>query len=178
MKVSVFIATSLDGFIARENGAIDWLPNGVETNDEEDYGYQEFFDSVDEIVMGRNTYEFVLSFDEWPYDNKPVVVLSNHPVHIPLAQANTIEVCAASPHYVCQQLTGYGFKHLYVDGGRTIQSFLQAGLVDHITISQVPVLIGLGIPLFGPLPCDVRLQLTSTRSFPNGVVQSHYNVLK
>ena len=157
MKVSVFIATSLDGFIARSNGAIDWLPDGGETDGAEDYGYQEFFDSVDAIAMGWHTYELVLSFNEWPYRDKPVIVLSNHSVPIPMAHANTIEVCAASPEYVCQQLPAHGIKHLYVDGGTTIQSFLPAGLVDHLTISQVPILMGSGIPLFGPLMQDIRL---------------------
>lgn len=177
MKVSVFIATSLDGFIARADGAIDWLPNGGEMG-AEDYGYGEFFDSVDAIAMGRHTYELVLSFNEWPYGDKPVIVLSNHSVPIPMAHANTIEVCAASPQYVCQQLAAHGLKHLYVDGGITIQSFLQAGLLDHLTISRVPVLIGHGIPLFGPLAQDVRLRLTATRSFANGVAQSRYDVVK
>lgn len=178
MKTSVFIATSLDGFIAREDGAIDWLPSGGEAGNSEDYGYQAFFDSVDAIVMGRHTFELILSFPEWPYGDKTVIVLSSQFINVPPFLASKTEVTAAAPTELCQRLVNRGVQHLYVDGGKTIQGFLRAGLIDQFIIAQVPILIGKGLPLFGAIPQDIKLQLMASRAFPNGVVQSQYAVLK
>jgi dihydrofolate reductase len=172
MKTTVYIATSVDGFIARENGGIDWLPGGGE-----DYGYQEFIDSVDAIVMGRNTYELVLSFGSWPYGEKPVIILSSRQVDIPDDIARTVESMSAPPREVVMRLTERGFRHLYIDGGKTIQKFLSEGLIHRLIITKVPILIGTGIPLFGPLPHDVRLHHLETRQFENGLVQSKYEVI-
>lgn len=176
MKVSVFIATSLDGYIARTNGNLDWLPNADAAAHDEDYGYQAFFDSVDAIAMGRNTYELIRTFDVWPYANKRVIVLTNRTLTIPSAMAPQVEARSGNPTVICQQLSTQGVQHLYVDGGKTIQQFLQAGLIDHLTIAQIPVLIGSGIPLFGTLTHDVKLTLVEMRSFPNGVIQSRYTI--
>ena len=174
MKVSVFIGTSVDGFIAREDGAIDWL-TAFESG--EDYGYAEFFASVDALVMGRHTYESVLTFPEWPYGDKRVVVLSSRPVEIPAHLSATVELMSAPPREVVRRLAERGFRHLYVDGGRTIQAFLRDGLIDELIITRVPILIGRGIPLFGPLPGDTGLRHLETRSFANGLVQSRYEVI-
>jgi len=174
MKTTVYIATSVDGFIARENGGIDWLPGG---GDAEDYGYQEFIDSVDAIVMGRSTYEVVLSFGSWPYSEKPVIILSSRQVDIPDDIARTVESMSAPPREVVRRLTERGFRHLYIDGGKTIQGFLSEGLIHRLIITKVPILIGTGIPLFGPLPHDVRLHHLETRPFENGLVQSKYDVI-
>jgi dihydrofolate reductase len=177
MKASVYIATSLDGFIARPDGGLDWLPGigGAETG--EDYGYRQFMDSVDCLVMGRSTYEVVLGFGgEWPYSEKPVVVLSSRPVDIPDRLADTVEWMSGPPTEVVQRLAERGAGHLYVDGGRTIQGFLAAGLIQQLIITRVPVLIGEGIPLFGPIPHDIKLRHIETRSFANGLVQSRYEV--
>jgi dihydrofolate reductase len=178
MKASVYIATSLDGFIARTDGGLDWLP-GIEGEEagEEDYGYRAFMDSVDCLVMGRNTYDTVLGFGgEWPYGEKPVVVLSSRPVDIPNDLANKVEWMSGPPDDVVQRLAERGATHLYVDGGRTIQGFLAAGLIQQLIITRVPVLIGEGIPLFGPLPHDIKLRHIETQSFANGLVQSRYEV--
>ena len=175
MTGSVFIATSLDGFIARENGGIDWLP-GVGEAGTEDYGYHEFIDSVDAIVMGRNSYEMVLSFGTWPYGKKPVVVLSSRTLAIRKDIASTVEPMHVPPHELGQRLAARGWRHLYIDGGKTIQGFLREDLIHRMIITTVPILLGTGIPLFGPLSREIHLQHLETRPFANGLVQSHYEV--
>jgi dihydrofolate reductase len=171
LRCSVFIATSLDGFIAREDGGLDWLPG----DDCEPHGYEEFFASVDAVVIGRGTFETVLGFGSWPYGSKPVFVLSSRPGLKPPPGA-VCEVLAGEPRKVCARLEERGFRHLYVDGGVTIQGFLRAGLIQRMTITRIPVLLGKGIPLFGDLPADLRLEHAWTRSFPSGMVQSEYGV--
>ncbi len=181
MKASAYIAISLDGYIARENGDLDWLPGSDGSSESEgsgeDYGYKEFMDSVDVLVMGRNTYEKVLSFGvKWPYD-KPVVVLSSGPVTIAEDISGSVESKSCSPAELVEELSERGAKHLYIDGGKTIQRFLDAGLIQQIIIAKIPVLIGSGIPLFGPLEKDIKLKHIETQSFANGIVQSKYEVL-
>lgn len=176
MKASVYIAATLDGYIARENGDLDWLPGSDGQAGDEDYGFKEFMDSVDILVMGRHTYEKVLAFGRWPYGNKPVVVLSSKPVNIPPNIAGTVEAKSCTPTELVKQLSGRGAKHLYIDGGKTIQSFLKAGLIRQLIITTVPVLIGRGIPLFGPLDKDIKLRHIGTRVFASGLVQSTYRV--
>ncbi len=175
MLASVYVATSLDGFIAREDGGIDWLPPVEQEG--EDYGYRKFIESVDAIVMGRRTYETASSFRAWPYGEKPVIVLSSHGVTIPHNIAKTVEHLSAPPREVVRRMAERGLKHLYIDGGKTIQGFLSAGLINELIITKVPILLGSGIPLFGPLPNDVRLRHIGTRQFENGLVQSRYEVL-
>ncbi|OGF55731.1 MAG: deaminase [Candidatus Fraserbacteria bacterium RBG_16_55_9] len=177
MKAFVYIATSLDGFIARENGEIDWLPGGGSEEGGEDYGYKEFMDTVDVLVMGRNTYEKVLTFGEWPYGNKPVVVLSSRSLSIPKQIAQSVEAMSCSPAELVSQLSERGARHLYIDGSKTIQGFLDAGLIQRLVITRIPILIGRGIPLFGPLVRDIKLRHIKTRQFSSGLVQSEYEVL-
>jgi dihydrofolate reductase len=174
IKASVFIATSLDGFIARANGDLDWLTGAQSASTEQDYGYKEFMDTVDTIVMGRNIFELVLTFDTWPYSSKKVVVLSSRPNGIPPHLVDSVEWLSLPPQRLVGRLAAQGATHLYVDGGKTIQGFLRAGLIDELTITRVPILIGAGVPLFGPLNHDVRLTHTATRQFANGFVQSKY----
>lgn len=177
MKASVFIATSLDGFIARENGGLDWLP-GIGTGPaEEDYGYKEFMDSVDALVMGRHSYEKVLTFGQWPYEDKPVVVLSSRSVDIPEKIAPWVTSMSGAPAEIVARLSEQGKKHLYVDGGKTIQTFLDARLIQQLIITRIPILLGSGIPLFGPLRRDVNLRHAGTRQYASGLVQSTYEVL-
>ena len=176
MRCSVFVATSLDGFIAREDGAIDWLP-GPEAGGE-DYGFKAFMSTVDGLVMGRNTYELVRTFGSWPYGRKPVIVLSSRPVEVPEAIAGTAEWMSGPPRDIARRLGERGMKHLYVDGGRTIQGFLSDGLITDIVITRIPILIGAGIPLFGPLRTDVKLRHAGTYSYPTGLVQSRYEVVR
>jgi dihydrofolate reductase len=180
MKTTVYIATSLDGYIARPDGGLDWLSQGGGEGggDGEDYGYKAFMATVDALVMGRHTYEKVLTFGAWPYERKRVVVLSSRPVTIAPEIAATVESMAGTPAEVVERLAARGLGHLYVDGGVTIQRFLAAGLIDRFIITRIPVLIGAGIPLFGPLERDVRLRHVETRSFPSGLVQGEYAVIR
>ena len=174
MNASVFIATSLDGFIARTNGDIDWLGEPQEGG--VDHGYQKFIESVDFLVMGRNTYEKVLSFGvAWPYE-LPVVVLTHRPLDIPAELASSVETMSGSPADIVAQLRERGAQHLYVDGGKIIQKFLDAGLIQRLIITRIPILLGDGIPLFGSLSNDVQLRHIATRSFEGGLVQSEYEV--
>jgi dihydrofolate reductase len=173
VTVSVFIGTSLDGFIARADGDLGWLPEGGG----EPHGYNEFMASVDALVIGRMTFEKVLTFGVWPYGEKRVVVLSSRPVDLSAAHGGVVEQMAGSPADIVSRLAAGGAQHLYVDGGITIQRFLRAGLIDRLIITRVPVLIGEGIPLFGSLPRDIRLRHVATRHYPSGLVQSEYAVL-
>jgi dihydrofolate reductase len=172
MTVSVFVGTSLDGFIARANGDLDFLPPGGG----EPHGYDEFIASVDAIVIGRKTFETVLTLGPWPYGKKRVVVLSSHPVDLSAAAGADVEHMAGSPAQIVAQLAATGAHHLYVDGGITVQQFLRAGLIQRLIITRVPVLIGAGIPLFGTLPHDVQLRHVGTRQYPSGLVSSEYHV--
>ena len=172
MTVSVFVGTSVDGFIARPNGDLDFLPEGGG----EPHGYNEFIASVDAIVIGRKTFEKILTFGAWPYGDKRVVVLSSRPVDLSATGGGVVEQMAGPPADIVSRLAVRGAQHLYVDGGVTIQGFLRAGLIQRLIITRVPVLIGEGVPLFGSLPRDIRLRHVSTRHYPSGLVQSEYHV--
>lgn len=174
MRVSVFIAASLDGFIARPDGGLDWLdpPEGVAMVD---HGYDAFMAEIDVLVMGRHTFETVLGFGiGWPFGTKRVVVLAGAEVMIPADLGESVEWMAGDPAEIVARLDARGFTHAYLDGGVTIQRFLEAGLVERMIISRIPILLGAGIPLFGPLSHDVRWQHVATRAFEGGLVQSEY----
>ncbi|UVM55188.1 dihydrofolate reductase family protein [Pseudomonas sp. B21-012] len=174
LKISVYIATSLDGFIARESGELDWLM--VATSSSDDHGYAAYMATIDTLVMGRNTFEKVLTFGEWPYPHKRVVVLSST-----LQQADMqhgVEVHPGPVADLVEHLNETGAKGLYLDGGQVIQSFLREGRLDELTITRIPVLLGSGIPLFGALGKDVTLQHMRSTTFESGFVQSTYRVLK
>ena len=173
MRCSVFIATSLDGFIARPDGALDWLPAGGG----EPHGYDEFIATVDAILIGRKTFETVLSFETWPYGRKPVVVLSRTLSTVTVPEGAVCERMEGSPREIVGRLAARGMEHLYVDGGVTVQAFLREGLIQRMTITRIPVLLGSGIPLFGPLTGDLRFEHIATRSYASGMVQSEYAVL-
>jgi dihydrofolate reductase len=177
-ECAVFVGVSLDGFIARPNGDLDWLM-GERGGDSAEYGYNEFVAGIDAIVMGRRTFEKVLTFDKWYYGDKRVVVLSHESLDLSLAQARggNVERMAGSPEEITAALGSSGAGHLYVDGGQTIQQFLRAGLINRLIISRLPVLIGEGIPLFGSLLHDVRLGHVRTRTYPGGMVQSEYRII-
>lgn len=172
MTVSVFVGVSVDGFLARPDDGLDWLPD-----DGEPHGYDEFMSGVDALVIGRRTFEKVLAFDDWPYGTKRVVVLSGHPLDLTRAGGGPVEQLAGPPEGIVAELAARGITNLYVDGGVTIQRFLRAGRVDRLIITRVPVLIGEGIPLFGTLPHDVRLRHVATRAYPSGLVQTEYAVM-
>lgn len=173
MKASVFIATSLDGFIARQDGALDWLPG----DNCEPHGYDEFMATIDALVIGRNTLETVLRFDTWSYGTKPVIVLSTTMSELKVPDGAVCDLMTGNPGEIVARLAQRGVQHLYIDGGITIQRFLAANFIQRLTITRIPVLLGSGIPLFGPLPHDLRLQHVTTRSYASGMVQSEYEVL-
>lgn len=173
MKASVFIGTSLDGFIARANGDLDFLPPGGG----EPHGYDEFMATVDALVIGRKTFQTVLTFDTWPYMEKPVFVLSTRPL-APTTPGAVVERMSGAPADIVSQLAARGIRHIYVDGGITIQRFLQAGLIQRLIVTRVPVLIGAGIPLFGELQRDIALRHVATRQYASGLVQSEYVVVQ
>jgi dihydrofolate reductase len=170
VKASVFIAASLDGFIARANDDLDWLP----ADGGEPHGYDEFMATVDALVIGRRTFEKVLTFDSWPYE-KPVVVLSTRALAAAPPGA-VVERMSGAPAEIVSRLAARGVGHIYVDGGITIQRFLQAGLIQRLVITRIPVLLGEGIPLFGALQGDIVLRHVGTRQYPSGLVQSEYVV--
>ena len=172
MKCSVFIATSLDGYIAREDGRLDWLP----MDDVEPHGYEEFMASIDAIVIGRKTFETVLGFGGWAYGKKQVFVLSSNPSALRAPDGAVCEFICGEPRSIVADLEKRGFKHLYVDGGVTIQRFLEADLIDDVVLTRIPVLLGSGIPLFGRLSHDVLLEHVSTRTYKGGLVQGEYVV--
>lgn len=171
MKASVFVGISVDGFMARRDGALDFLPEGGG----EPHGYEAFMATVDALVIGRNTYETVLGFGEWPYGAKPVFVLSTRPL-APAPAGAVMEHLSGTPEQVAAQLDARGIGHVYVDGGITIQGFLRAGLIQRLIVTRVPVLIGTGIPLFGETARDIPLRHVATRSYASGLVQSEYAV--
>ena len=171
----VFIAVSLDGYIARENDDIGWLLQRDDPT--EDHGYDAFIADKEWIVMGRGSYEKVLTFDAWPYD-RPVLVLSRQLAGTPVPEAlkGKVQFSRSTPKEVLGDLAAQNVNRVYIDGGQVIQSFLREGLVADIVITTVPVLLGSGKPLFGTLSRDIDLTLVSSRSFPSGLVQSHYQV--
>jgi dihydrofolate reductase len=174
VKVSVYIAASLDGFIARTNGDLDWLPPGKDGD--EDFGYAEFMSTIDYVVMGRNTFEKVLTFGGWYYDKK-VIVLTSRDLTIPSELTGKVEALRLSPRELVHEMGKRGAKAIYLDGGVTIQRFLRESLVDDMIITTIPILLGEGLSLFGKLEKDIKLELMKSESFKNGFVQNKYKIL-
>jgi dihydrofolate reductase len=172
MKTSVFVGTSVDGFIARHNGDFDFLPEGGG----EPHGYTEFIATVDVLVIGRNTFDKVLTFDTWPYQDMRVVVLSSRAIDTSAIAGVRAESMCGPPSAIVSRLAASGAQHAYIDGGITVQQFLRAGLIQRLIITRVPVLVGQGIPLFGSLPQDVKLRHVSTQAYASGLVKSEYEV--
>jgi dihydrofolate reductase len=173
VKTSVFVGTSVDGFMARRNGDFDFLPAGGG----EPHGYDEFMASVDVLVIGRNTFEKVVTFEQWPYSGKRVVVLSSRAIDLPRFEDEKIEVMGGAPAEIVSRLESSGATHAYIDGGITIQRFLREGLIQSLVVTHVPVLVGDGIPLFGSLPHDVALRHIQTTTYKSGLVKSEYQIL-
>ncbi len=177
IKCSVYIAASVDGFIAQADGDIEWLHNPEYAAPEvEDFGYQAFMSSVDALVMGRASFEKVLSFPIWPYGDKQVIVLSSRPLAVPEPLRPTVQSDGGPPEQVVARLAAAGKQHLYIDGGITIQRFLQAGLINEMTITRIPILLGDGIPLFGAIGSERPLRHITSTPFSNGFLQSTYQV--
>ncbi|MDP8212979.1 MAG: dihydrofolate reductase family protein [Candidatus Zapsychrus exili] len=172
MSNYVFVATSLDGFIADENGGIDWLME-VPNPDKIDYGYAELMKNTDALVMGRSTFEKVLTFGEWFY-TKPVFVVSNSLTEIPENLKDKVEIVKGDMREVVRNLNSQGYKNLYVDGGKLIQSFLKEDLIDELIINKIPILLGRGIPLFGEIDQKLKFKHTKTEVFNDSLVMSCY----
>lgn len=173
-SAEVFIATSLDGYIARPDGDILWL-TGRPVPEGEDFGYAAFLDGVGAMVMGRESFEKVLTFPDWPYKT-PVVVLSRTPerVVVPEALKASVRVSGKAPVKVLEMLGAEGVTRVYIDGGQTIRSFLAEGLVRRMIVTLIPVLLGQGRPLWGHGAGDVDLTLVAARDWDNGFVQVEY----
>ena len=171
MRTIVYIGTSLDGFIARKDGNIDWLVQFA--NDEAVHAYEEFMNRIDAIVIGRGTFEKVLSFPTWPYEKK-VFVLSTTIKQVPDRVKDKVTVISMKPGELLSYLSGNGFSSIYVDGGKVIQEFLKEDLIDELIISKTPMLIGNGIPLFGYLDSDLHFKHMRTEVYSNELVRSYY----
>ena len=171
MKTIVYVGTSLDGFIARKDGDLEWLT--AFANEEAINSFQELINRIDAIVMGRGTFEKVLSFPSWPYEKK-VYLLSSSIKQVPEGLKDKVSILSARPSEVLSYLSGKGHSSLYIDGGKVIQAFLKEGLIDELIISKVPILIGNGIPLFGHLDTDIQFKHMRTIVATNGLVRSYY----
>ena len=176
---SVFLGMSVDGFIARLDHDLSWLTGDAEVggspDDGEggDFGFAEFVAGIDAVAMGRSTYDVIAPIDEWPYQGKPVHVLSTT-----LARGADPRITVhRSFEEAVTALGAAGYSRVYVDGGRTVHAFLRAGLIGDLTLSRVPVLIGTGHTPFGELAADIPLEHVRTQTFSGGMVQSTYRVL-
>jgi dihydrofolate reductase len=177
IRCSVFVATSVDGFIARPGGDIEWLDRPeYAASDPKGLSYDAFIATVDGLVMGRNTFEKVLTFGSWPYEGIPVVVLSSRRLDVPAHLQGRVRMDSGAPEALVAQLASEGKRHLYIDGGMTIQRFLQARLIREITITRIPILLGDGIPLFGAIGIELPLRLVEATASDNGFVQVRYSV--
>jgi len=165
---AAFLGMSLDGFIAGPDDELDWLER--EGGPPEDHGFAAFFASVDALLIGRRTWEVVGRFPEWPYGGKRVFVLTHRP-----AEARHAErFLSGSPAEVLEALGEAGVRRAYVDGGRVVSQVLAAGLLDELTVSILPVVIGRGIRLFEDAGPERWLTLESHRAFAGGMVQLRY----
>jgi len=172
MANTVYIATSLDGYIARKDGGIDWLTE-IPNPEQSDYGFSAFMERMDGIVMGRKTFELVRTFYPWPY-GKPVFVLSRTLQEVPQKQQGKAELVNGPLEEVLDTLRSRGMKHLYIDGGITIQSFLQLDLIDELIITRIPIILGSGIPLFAEMDREIRFELVRTETLSKDLVKSTY----
>ena len=173
---AVYIATSLDGFISREDGGIGWL---TPFEDAQVFQrFESFLSTVNAVVMGRNTFELVLSFERWPYHEIPVYVLSSSIKTLPESSPQTARLRSCAPEDLLAELGSTRARRVYVDGGKTIQLFLEKDLIDELTITRIPVLLGTGRTLFGPLPFDLDYRHISTEAFPSGLVQTKYTRIR
>jgi dihydrofolate reductase len=172
MKIVIYVALSLDGYIAREDGSIDWLMD-IPNPEKSDYGFSDFIESIDAILMGRNTFDKVQSFGVWPY-NKPVFVLSNTLTEVPPLLKEKVQILKGEEESILELLSNKGYKNLYVDGGKTIQGYLESELVDEMILSKIPIILGSGIPLFRSLENEQKFEHVKTEVYNNGIIKSHY----
>ena len=184
MKCSVYIATSVDGFIAREDGSIDWLESSgnqdADMGENTDMGFNDFMSSVDCLIMGRNTMEMISSFNltsqQWPYRDARIIALSNTVKEPPENLKDKVEMYSGDLTALVTKLEEEGHEHAYIDGGKTIQAFLNQKLINEITITRIPILLGKGIPLFGETIQEIELEKAKAAAFPNDLVQVRYKI--
>ncbi len=177
IKCSAYMGMSVDGFIARSDGDIEWLGRPEFTSpDNLGLDYLSFMSTVDALVMGRNSFEKVVAFPDWPYEDHLVVVLSTKELKIPKHLVGKVKLERGSPAEIVDRLESEGLRHLYIDGGVTVQQFLQAKLISEITITYLPILLGDGISLFGSIGTELALKHVETTVSSNGMVQSRYLV--
>lgn len=173
MKITLYIAASLDGYIAGPNGEIDWL--SMADHPGEDYGYYQFYDSVDALIMGRKTYELPAGVEEWPYPGKPSYVFTRQ---VLTTDRDDVFFVSGPPEDLVANLRTQGFQHVWmVGGGEIVRAFLARGLIDEHIISIIPVLLGEGIPMFPPTGPQQKLELLSSRQYESGLVQAHYRTV-
>lgn len=168
----VFIATSLDGYIAKTDGSLDWLFE-IPNPDSSDFGYNDFINKIDAILMGRITFEKVLTFGSWPY-NKPVFVLSNSIKQIDKELNGKVEIVSGELKSILDKLHNRGIHNIYIDGGKTVSNFVNKDLIDEMIITRIPVLLGGGIPLFHKSDFELKFEHIKTEVYNNALVQSHY----
>jgi len=172
MANTIYIATSIDGYIAREDGSIDWLMD-LPNPEKSDYGFSEFLKRMDGIIIGRKTFETVLGFNPWPY-TKPVFVLSTTLKELPDGFSGKAEIVKGELNNIIDSLKKKGISNLYIDGGKTIQSFLKEDLIDEMIITRIPILLGSGIPLFGKNGLELNFEHIDTKIYNNILVRSKY----
>lgn len=169
----VYIATSLDGYIADKNGNLDWL-HSTPNPEGDDLGFHDFMNRIDALVMGRNTFETVCGFDcEWPY-SKPVFVISNSLTSIPDGYQDKAFLVSGELKGILAEINGKGFNELYIDGGKTIQSFMAKDLIDELIITTIPTVLGGGAPLFGELTSPLKFELKSSEVLLDAIVKNHF----
>lgn len=183
MKCSVFIATSLDGFIATTDGGVDWLDTAGNPDVDmgaEDMGFAALMESVDCLIMGRKCMEKIASFnltdEQWPYGNTRVIALSNSLSDVPDSVKGKVELMSGDIPNILTQLESEGHKHAYVDGGALISSFLNLKLINELIITKAPVILGEGISLFQNIQQSINLENPEAKAYPNGFVQVKYQV--
>lgn len=174
MPCSVFVGVSVDGFLARPDGSVDFFHAGEGVP----HGFEEFYATVDAVVIGRKTFEWVVGYGQWVYGKMRVVVLSSRPVDFSMFPTARVEQMSGGPAEIVAKAAATGSQHLYIDGGVTIQRFLRADCIDRMIVTRVPMLIGQGIPLFGALAQDVPLRHVATRTYTGGLVQSEYEIAR
>ncbi|MGE5354129.1 MAG: dihydrofolate reductase family protein [Acidobacteriota bacterium] len=176
MSAYVYIAQSLDGFIAKSDGGIEWLLE-IPNPEGSDWGFGEFMDRIDAVIMGRNTFEKVLSMDPWMYP-KPVFVISRNLKEIPKKLSGKAEIISGSPKEVMRKLNAIGYQNFYVDGGKTIQSFLKEDLIDELIIATLPIVLGDGIPLFGNIGRELKFEYVKTEIFDKRFTKNFYKRMR
>ena len=180
MKCSVYIATSVDGYIAKKDNSLDWLHSAGKQGVDVDTGWDDFIRSVDCLIMGRTTMEVIaamnLTPEQWPYGNLRIMVLSNSLKQPPESLKDKVEICSGEIPALMSRLELEGYRHAYVDGGATIRSFINLGLINRLILTKAPVLVGEGIPLFGKLKRDIRLENATVTAFANDFIQETYEV--